>query len=268
MFFIYVDESGSSGFDPVQHFFVLSAIVVKADQCIPIQEKLKKLKQEFSLGDIEIKGRDIEQAKNIFKHISAETRRGLVHRLFELLFAHAISLYSVVFSKEEKSIRRLSMSAEDIYHYTYKRLIDRIEDFLESKNEDGILLIDSRASSIRSHLKDDRLIRFHQGYLSQLAKEEKQNRIVEYPLFVQSEFFAGAQLADLCAYHIFRALQIRFGRQFLEASEVEKSAFMPEIDETMFYSDEFLDSLFSHPDVDLPLLAKIIKRTGRIDKLP
>jgi len=69
-----------------------------------------------------------------------------------------------------------------------------------------MLLVDSRASTIRSHLKDDRLIRFHQECLNQLAQEGRQTRIIEYPVFVQSEFFAAAQLADLCAYNIFRAL--------------------------------------------------------------
>jgi hypothetical protein len=217
MFFIYVDESGSPAVDPVQHFFVLAAIVVKSDQCIPLQEKLQKLKQEYSLENIEIKGRDIEQAKKIFKHISSETRRGLVNRLFEFLFAHNISLFSVVFSKEEKSIRRLNMSSEDVYHYTYKRLVEHVEKFLASRNDDGLLLIDSRASSIRSNLKDDRL---------------------------------------------------NFGQPFRAAASPEKAIFMPSIDETAFYSDEFIDSLFLHPDVNLPIVAKIIKRSGKIEKLP
>jgi len=268
MFFIYVDESGSAGFDPTQHFFVLAAIVVEVDQCRLVQDKLKKLKQEYFLGDIEIKGRNIEQKKFIFKHISHETLKDLVKHLFELLFAHNISLFSVVFSKEEESIRRLNMSPEDIYHYAYKRLLDNLEEFLESKNDNGMLLVDSRASTIRSHLKDDRLIRFHQDCLNQFAQEGRQTRIIEYPVFVQSEFFAAVQLADLCAYNIFHALQMKFGQPFLEALHSKKTKFMSPIDHSLFQSNEFLDSLFTHPEINLPIISKIIKRRGRIEKLP
>lgn len=269
MFFIYVDESGAAGFDPMQHFFVLAAIALEVERCLLFQQKLKKIKQAFCLGDeVEIKGRDIEQEKKIFKHISLETRRDLVKRLFSLLFENNIFLFSVVFSKEEESIQRLKMSPDDIYHYSYKRLIDILENFLDSKDDNGMLLVDSRASSIHSHLRDDRLIRFHKECLDQLVREGKQTRIIEYPVFVQSEFFAAVQLADLCAYHIFHALQIKFGQPFLKAIELKRTKFVLPIDHHLFQSAEFLDSLFSQPEINLPILAKIIKQRGRIEKTP
>lgn len=216
MFFIYIDESGAAGYDPMQHFFVLAAIALEVERCLLFQQKLKKVKQDFSLGeDVEIKGRDIEQQKKIFKHISLETRRDLLKRLFSLLFENNVYLFSVVFSKEEETIQRLKMSPDDIYHYTYKRLIDSLEDFLDSKNDNGMLLVDSRASSIHSHLKDDRLIRFHKECLDQLMREGKQSRIIEYLVFVQSEFFAAVQLADLCAYHIFMHFKLNSDNPFL-----------------------------------------------------
>ncbi len=242
MYFIYIDESGACGFDPVQHFFVLAAVVVNVEQCRLIQEKVKRVKQDYSLGDIEIKGRDIEQRKNIFKHITPESKKGLVNRLFEVLLTNNLSLFSVVFSKREESIQRLNMSPDDIYHYTYKHLIANIEEFLETQNDDGMLLIDSRASSLRSSLRDDRLIHFHQTCLNELSRKGKPIHIVEYPVFVQSEFFAAVQLADFCAYNIFHALQIQFGQPELE----DKTTFMPPIDHAKFQNAEFIESLFSH----------------------
>jgi hypothetical protein len=267
MYFIYVDESGTSGTDIIQHYFVLSAIIVKTDRCIHVQEGLQKLKEEFHFKDIEIKGRDIEQSKNFFRHISLSAKRDFVKRLFQLLFEHDLYLVSVVFSKEEESIKRLSLSAEDVYHLSYKELLKHIEDLLEDKDEGGLLLIDSRASTIRSHLKDDRLIRVHQEYLKKLAQQKRQTRIIEYPVFVQSEFFAAVQLADLCAYSIFHALQVRFGlQQPVNSSNTSPS--LPIIPHEEFKKEEFLDYLFSHPDVDLPVLAKLLKQKGKLVKLP
>jgi hypothetical protein len=267
MYFIYVDESGTSGTDTIQHYFVLSAIIVKTDRCIHVQEDLQKLKEEFHFKDVEIKGRDIEQSKNFFRHISLPAKRDFVKRLFQLLFAHDLYLASVVFSKEEESIKRLSLSAEDVYHLSYKELLKHIEEFLDSKNEDGLLLIDSRASSIRSHLKDDRLIRVHQEYLKRLAQQRRQTRIIEYPVFIQSEFFAAVQLADLCAYNIFHALQVRFGIQ--QSGDVRNSpSSLPIIPHEEFEKEGFLDYLFSHPEVDLPVLAKLLSQKGKLVKLP
>jgi len=270
--FIYIDESGAAGFDPVQHFFVIAALIIKVDQCRMMQEKLTKLKQEYFPAirpeDIEIKGRNIEQAKKFFKHISFETRQEIIKRLFELLFAHEISLLATVLSKEEESVRRLNMSPDDVYRYAYKNLVIRLEKFLEVQNTEGVLLIDSQASSVRNHLKDDRLIRFHQECLSELASRQRQSRIVDYPLFVQSEFFAATQLADLCAYHIFRAMQIHFGQPYLQSLRKGEIKFMPPIDHSLFHDDQFLDTLFSGVTVNLPVIAKILKRSGEIEKLP
>jgi hypothetical protein len=264
MYFIYVDESGAAGTDPIQHFFVLAAIIVKTDQCIHVQEGLQKLKEEFHFRNVEIKGRDIEQSKNLFRHISLQTKRELVRRLFELLFANDLSLITVVFSKEEEAIKRLNLSDEDVYHYSYKELINHLESFLEERADNGLLLIDSRASSIRSHLKDDRLIHVHREYLKRLTQQRKQTRIIEYPVFIQSEFFAAVQLADLCAYNIFHALQIKFGGD----KDYGGRPRIPTIHHDEFRNQNFLDSLFSHPDNDLPIIAKILKQKGRITKLP
>src|SRR5581483_9874252 len=57
------------------------------------------------------------------RRFSAQAKRELVQRLLELLFACDTHLFSIVFSKEEEAVRRLKMSLEDIYHYSYKHFI-------------------------------------------------------------------------------------------------------------------------------------------------
>ncbi len=267
MYFIYVDESGTPGSDSTQHYFVLSAIIVKTDRCLHVQEELQKLKEEFHFKNLEIKGRDIEQSKNLFTHISLTTKRDFVKRLFQLLFAHDLHLASVVFAKEEEGIKRLNLSAEDVYHLSYKELLKHLEAFLEKENDGGLLLIDSRASSIRSHLKDDRLIHVHQDYLKSLTRQKRLTRIIEYPVFIQSEFFGAVQLADLCAYHIFRAMQIRSGNQEFGANRLNILP-LPIIPHEEFEKEEFINSLFCHPDIDLPVMAKLLNQKGKIVKLP
>jgi hypothetical protein len=42
------------------------------------------------------------------------------------------------------------------------------------------------------------------------------SRLVEYPVFVQSQFFAAVQLADVCAYNLFHSFQLRPQARTLE----------------------------------------------------
>jgi hypothetical protein len=263
MYFIYADESGTSGADPIQRFFVLAAIIIRTDNCIRLQEGLHKLKDEFHFKNVEIKGRDIEQSKNFFRHIAPQTKQEFVKRLFELLFVHDLSLVAIVFAKAEETIQRLHLSDEDVYHHSYRELVNHVEDFLATQNDNGLLLIDSRASSIHSHLKDDRLIQVHRDYLKRLGQQRKQTRIIEYPIFIQSEFFAAVQLADLCAYHIFRALQIRYGGGATQSGNPT-----PAISHEEFQRTAFLDTLFATPDINLPILSRLLTQRGRLIKLP
>ena len=92
--------------------------------------------------------------------------------------------------------------------------------------------------------------------------------MVEYPIFVQSEFFAAIQLADLCAYNIFRALQLKFGQPFLAAKAQGQAEYMQPIKHQAFDDPAFLNELFLQRDVDLPALARLLERRGRIIKLP
>ncbi|MFN0124214.1 MAG: DUF3800 domain-containing protein, partial [Blastocatellia bacterium] len=223
--------------------------------------------EEFHFNIREIKGRDIEQGKEFFGNISPQVRRDFARRLFQLLFMHDLQVVSVVFAKKEEGIQRLNLSGEGIYEIAYKELLEHIEGFLDTKDESGLLLIDSRASSIRSHLKDDRLIAVHEDYLKKLDRGGKQSRIIEYPVFVQSEFFAAVQLADLCAYNIFRALQLRYGFQDAGAVTEVPQPF-PAISHEEFNRREFIETLFSHPEIDLPALARLLTQKGKIVKLP
>ncbi|MFQ5853915.1 MAG: hypothetical protein ACE5JU_25430 [Candidatus Binatia bacterium] len=70
------------------------------------------------------------------------------------------------------------------------------------------MFIDSRASSIRNALKDARLVAIHREYLSPARGFGGGSQLLEYPVFVQSEFFAAVQLADVCAYELFHVYQI------------------------------------------------------------
>jgi hypothetical protein len=70
MYFVYVDESGTTGPDPVQRFFVLVALAASTEHCLQVQEQLIELKLRFFPAiqpeEIEIKARNLIHGKDFF----------------------------------------------------------------------------------------------------------------------------------------------------------------------------------------------------------
>lgn len=211
VYFVYLDESGSTGPDPIQRFFVIAALTADAEHCIQAQEQLVNLKLKFfptiQPEEIEIKGRNLVQGKDFFENVRLETRQAILEEIYILLRTQPFWLFATVVDKFDPALRRLSLMPDDFYRFAYKNLIRRIDLFLKTEAEAGLVFVDSRASSIRSHLQDARLISIHREYLHSVRKAGDDSRLVEYPVFVQSQFFAAIQLADVCAYKLFHAFQ-------------------------------------------------------------
>jgi len=211
VYFVYIDESGNTGRDPVQQFFVLAALVARVEDCMRAQDQLVALKLKFFPSvlpeNIEIKGRSLLQGKEFFENVRQEVRDALLGEIFDLLRQLPFWLFATVVDKAHSTLQRLNLLPDDVYRFAYKNLLNRVDAFLSAERGSGLVLIDSRASSIRSSLKDARLIAVHREYLQGQKRVRGGSQLVEYPVFVQSEFFAAVQLADVCAYELFHAYQ-------------------------------------------------------------
>lgn len=193
MYFVYIDESGNPGRDPVQRFFVLAALVARVEDCMRAQDQLVELKRKFFPTvlpeEIEIKGRFLSQGKGkFFENVRQEVRRALLDGIYDLLRQLPFWLFATVVDKTHPTLQRLNLVPDDVYRFAYKNLLKRVDAFLSAERDLGLVLIDSRASSIRGSLKDARLIVFHREYLQGQKKIRSGSQLVEYPVFVQSEF--------------------------------------------------------------------------------
>ncbi len=211
MYFLYFDESGNPGHDPVQRFFTLAALAARAEHCLSIQQRLVDLKLKFfptvQPHEIEIKGRNLIHGKGFFENVRLETREAILQEIYGLLESKPLRLFVTVLDKSHPALQRLGLLPDDVYRYAYKNLIQRVDLFLSKEASLGLVFIDSMASSIRNDLKDARLVNFHREYLQEVERSGRETSVVEYPVFVQGQFFAAIQLADVCAYQIFHAFQ-------------------------------------------------------------
>jgi hypothetical protein len=245
MYFIDVDESGSTALnDRYQRFFVLAALVAKSADCLALEERFNDLKVKMFPGvqpeEIEIKGRNLVYGHEFFGKIQVEIRQAILQELHSILQSQPLVLFATIVDKGNESLQRLGLLPDDVYRYGYKNLLHRVDPFLRSQNAEGLILIDCRASSIRSHLQDARIIAIHREFLKGVTREGLTPSIVEYPIFVQSQFFGAVQLADLCAYELFHACQK-----------------CPE-----------LDALNPDNDWNLAVVLKLLSPPGRCERIP
>jgi hypothetical protein len=151
MNFIYVDESGNTGYDPVQRFFVLAALVARAEDCMRAQDQFVDLKRKFFPfvlpEEIEVKGRFLLQGKGFFRNVRQEVRGALLNEIYDLLRQLPFWLFATVVDKAHPALQRLNLLPDDVYRIAYKNLLARVDASLLAGDNLGLVLIDSRASS-------------------------------------------------------------------------------------------------------------------------
>ncbi len=197
MLFYYIDESGTGYKDKQSDFFLLSGVEVHSSKSLAVDRRIHEFKGRLfpwaKPEDFELKGRDIRHGEGLFQALNWSERVSIMNEFADLILALPCSLYAVRVNKMQLS--NLLESEEQLYRLAFWRLLDQISMNLSEK--EALLLIDSR-STLHSSLQDRRLI----DSFREWRKQRKSRHFVELPWFGFSNFYAGLQLADFCAYMI------------------------------------------------------------------
>ncbi len=120
----------------------------------------------------------------------------MAKQVFSILKDHGAVLFASAIPRGVKPPKDYQYS-----HYLRKDLIflqERFYWFLESKKENGILVLDQTEKE-----NDKRYVKRLHDYYTKTDKGKKRSKwIVPSPLFVDSELSSGVQAADLCLYCI------------------------------------------------------------------
>ncbi|NET73147.1 MAG: DUF3800 domain-containing protein [Sphaerospermopsis sp. SIO1G2] len=85
-----------------------------------------------------------------------------------------------------------------LYKFAFQNLLNKLDIFLKSFNESGILFLDSRSTHSTSK-QDDRLVIAYREWLNSY---ENNCNFIEQPWLGTSKVYVGLQLADYVAYLI------------------------------------------------------------------
>jgi hypothetical protein len=200
MLLIYVDESGTGlGRGPSSHF-VLTAFITDVAQSRILDQQIVHLKQKIAFWakpeDFEIKGRDIRRGEGVFRSVDFAARLQIMSDIAELLSKQTFTILAVLVDK--RALPSGIGSDEDLYRIAFWRLLEGIEDELENRDEQGMLFLDARSDQ-HSSVQDRRTVDSYRGWL---ALRQNETRLIELPWFGFSEFYAGLQIADFCAYTV------------------------------------------------------------------
>lgn len=231
MYFFYVDESGnrdpstagvradgtSSAKDPI---YVLLATCLHesrwgafdhelADAKLGLRAKLHQLKHIAlpSLADCEVKSTSLRVPKqpgkkgySTFVHnLEPSDLTYLSQLYFSQIAKHHMRVFAVVIDKRELQSH---MTAETMHKKAYELLLERIEHFMAEyhRKERGLIVMDDTQKQLNHAVAMK-----HAYFLREGNSNLRFRHIVEYPFFTDSQLSHGVQLADLCAYNVYRA---------------------------------------------------------------
>lgn len=259
MYFCYLDESGVAEHAANTDHFVLLGFAIPADTWRDKDRQVNLIKDTFGLRDVEIHtawmARDYQEQKIIpgFEQLDWESRKKAVlgARLLNLGRASRKSTKELAknYKKTEPYVHltrqeRLTCLRElaqligswsdvrlfcdahakahlnglDHYKIAFEQVVTRFNTFLDIATDKLGLLVQDNNQTVAKRLTEVMRQYHRQGTLW-----SKINKIVETPLFVDSELTSMVQMSDLCAYatrrffdkgetELFDLIRIRFDR--------------------------------------------------------
>ncbi len=232
MYFFYFDESGSR--DPKafearadgsaqakDHIYSLTAIGLWEGRWRRFEREIANLKLQLTdqlnrtrklhldLGDCEMKSNWIRNPKEradkspFLTALSASERESLVACYFRQIPAQRMTLFSVVVDKRKL---REHMTPETLHKKAYELTLERIEHFMAGfhPKHHALIVMDDTDKAL------NRAVSLKHAFFQREGNQNVRfNHIVEYPFFTDSKLSNGIQLADLCAYNVYRAFKVK-----------------------------------------------------------
>jgi hypothetical protein len=166
-----------------------------------VEEAIYQLKRELIQyarpDDWELKGRDLRRGDGLFRALTWDQRILVIKRVANTLRDLPCQSLAVAVDKRALSTEYIA-SDDQLYRLALTRLLQEAEIQLDSHNETGLLLLDTRSSQ-HSSLQDRRVLDAYRDWVSERGNR---TRFIAPPWFGFSAFYSALQIADFMAYLI------------------------------------------------------------------
>ncbi len=211
VYLFYLDESGEREYESGSRYFVLCALGVPITQWRTLNMSLLNLKRTyFGQTSVEIKSSWLRRPQERLKRylskypISEDELNEFAEKLYEILLSYEIVLVASVIDKCQ--IQEQESNPPSPNALAYRMLFEQIELFLRTQGSaHGLLIFDKiTESQFQKKGYENLLAQQHLQYMEQGTEFVQVNQIVEGLLFIPSHENSLIQLADICAYNIYR----------------------------------------------------------------
>ena len=204
LYLTYIDESGKADRTDPEPEYVLASLTINESSWKDVDNRVRGLKQKYfpkaKFDEIEIHATDIFNHKRSFKNMSLDKRIQIFKDVMTIISEIDCSISAVLIRKN-----KLHSDSLEIDTYAMELLFERLCYFhsvsngankMDGKDEQyGILMIDS------VNVKYDNKIRAKMRLLLDSGtRYEKNEYLIEDPIFVDSSYRHLSQLVDCVAY--------------------------------------------------------------------
>jgi len=212
MHLLFIDESGSLapiGKHGPEDKFVLGGIIISEQTWFKVNEDLAAVKRKYNILG-EIKWRYFFTSLNkrtTLSHLCEPVKEQLRTDIYSIISRYkSIKIISVIADVAQCYQRSHINSDDDLYWFSYKRLIERFQYYLQDLTREagakmnGIAICDHRERRQDKRLQNMhyRMMHGEESHTSNFAN------ILEGVFIVPSHFSTGIQLADMVAGGIYR----------------------------------------------------------------
>jgi hypothetical protein len=228
MYLFYFDESGSRDPDvggdnrPAKDpIYVLLAVGIfegnwrKLDRAVSLVKLelgdwlRREGKGPFDLADCEVKSNWIRSPKEreaespFIAALEVKDRTRLIDAFYDQLDPCHATIFAAVIDKRHLQDH---ITHETLHKKAYEFLLERIEHFMNEYHpkHNALIVMDDTSKEL------NRAVAMKHAFFQRSGNQNiKFRHIIEYPFFTRSELSNGVQLADLCAYNVYRAFKDR-----------------------------------------------------------
>lgn len=210
LYLAYIDESGKASKRDRTPIYVQAAFVILDYEWQSIDNAVNRLKTKWfpnlPPSDVELHAYELVNQKGKYKALGKTSSLKLLEEAYDLIVGINCTLLASVIHK--KNLYKLK-TQDEIELWSHRFLFERICKYLEKENETrikandtphyGLLMIDSVNTKYDNTIRRKYHDFFHFG-----THYEKNDYLIEDPLFVDSQYRNMSQLVDIVAYTVFR----------------------------------------------------------------
>lgn len=231
MYLFYVDESGNRGvrsdssrepYANENRFYVLLACGVLEHYWYKFEQHINSIKRRilarvngelalkhpgaFDLQDAEVKSQIIRnvltrRGSQFWRHVAMEEIEEIAGAVYSALEFYHIDICAIVVDKEYLPDY---FDSNKLHRKSYELLLERVQTLMREqyRKHKALLIVDGA-----NNTENLSLIQKHDFFVNEgrTSSGSRLDKIVQSPLFINSQLAVGIQIADVCAYNVYRA---------------------------------------------------------------